>query len=69
MRVIVGIAKSRRLFAPKGIETRPVTAKIKEALFNIWQMRIKGTFFLDLFAGNGSMGIAALSRGVHWKLA
>lgn len=63
MRVIAGTAKGRRLFAPKGIETRPVTAKIKEALFNIWQTRIKGAFFLDLFAGSGSMGIEALSRG------
>ena len=65
MRVISGTARGRRLFAPKGIETRPVTAKIKEALFNIWQTRIKGAFFLDLFAGSGSMGIEALSRGAE----
>lgn len=65
MRVIAGTAKGRRLFAPKGTGTRPVTAKIKEALFNIWQTRIKGAFFLDLFAGSGSMGIEALSRGAE----
>lgn len=63
MRVIAGTAKGRRLCAPKGMETRPVTAKIKEALFNIWQDRIIGADFLDLFAGSGSIGIEALSRG------
>lgn len=63
MRVIAGTAKGRQLYAPKGIETRPITAKIKEALFNIWQDRIHGADFLDLFAGSGSIGIEALSRG------
>ena len=63
MRVIAGTAKGRRLYAPKGMETRPITAKIKEALFNIWQDRISGSDFLDLFAGSGSLGFEALSRG------
>ena len=63
MRVIAGTAKGRRLYAPKGMGTRPITAKIKEALFNIWQDRISGSDFLDLFAGSGSIGIEALSRG------
>lgn len=65
MRVISGVAKGRRLFAPKGMETRPITSKIKESLFNIWQTKIKGAFFLDLFAGSGSMGVEALSRGAE----
>ena len=63
MRVIAGTAKGHQLYAPKGIETRPITAKIKEALFNIWQDGIHGADFLDLFAGSGSIGIEALSRG------
>ncbi len=63
MRVIAGTAKGRPLLAPKGYNTRPITAKIKEALFSIWQMQIAGSSFLDLFAGSGSMGIEALSRG------
>ena len=63
MRVIAGTAKGRRLYAPKGMETRPITAKIKEALFSIWQDRIPGADFLDFFAGSGSIGIEALSRG------
>lgn len=63
MRVIAGTAKGHPLIAPKGMDTRPITARIKEALFSIWQMRIAGSRFLDLFAGSGSIGIEALSRG------
>lgn len=63
MRVISGKAKGRILTAPKGRNTRPVTDMIKEALFSMWQTRIVDTRFLDLFAGSGSMGIEALSRG------
>lgn len=63
MRVIAGTAKGRSLIAPKGMDTRPITSKIKESLFNIWQMQIADADFLDLFAGSGSMGIEALSRG------
>lgn len=63
VRVIAGTAKGRSLIAPKGMDTRPITSKIKEALFNILQMQIAGANFLDLFSGSGSMGIEALSRG------
>lgn len=63
MRVIAGKAKGRILIAPKGMETRPITAKIKEALFNIWQTQILNANFLDLFSGSGSIGIEAISRG------
>lgn len=65
MRVISGRAKGHPLIAPKGMDTRPITARIKEALFSIWQMRIAGSRFLDLFAGSGSIGIEALSRGAE----
>ena len=63
MRVIAGTAKGRVLFAPKGIGTRPILSMIKESLFNIWQEQVKSARFLDLFAGSGSIGIEALSRG------
>lgn len=63
MRVIAGKAKGRALIAPEGWDTRPITAMMKEALFSIWQFQISGARFLDLFAGSGSMGIEALSRG------
>lgn len=63
MRVIAGIAKGRKLKSPSGVNTRPVTDQIKEAIFNIWQFQIANSRFLDLFAGSGAMGIEALSRG------
>jgi len=63
MRVIAGKAKGRILIAPKGMETRPITSQIKEALFNIWQTQIVDASLLDLFAGSGSIGIEAISRG------
>lgn len=63
MRVISGIARGKNLKAPPGNETRPITDMIKEALFNVLGPDIQGTDFLDLFAGSGSVGIEALSRG------
>lgn len=63
MRVIAGKAKGRVLVAPEGMNTRPIMAKMKEALFSSWQFNIYDARFLDLFAGSGSMGIEAMSRG------
>ncbi len=63
MRVIAGKAKGRPLIAPQGMNTRPITDMIKEALFSSWQSQIVGSDFLDLFSGSGSMGIEAISRG------
>lgn len=63
MRVIAGTAKGKRLKAPSGLNTRPVTDMIKEALFNVLGAQVSGSRFLDLFAGSGSVGIEALSRG------
>lgn len=63
MRVIAGTAKGRSLSAPPGLNTRPITSKIKAALFSIWQTRLNGARLLDLFSGSGSIGIEALSRG------
>ena len=63
MRVISGTANRRRLVTPKGLKVRPTTDRIKETLFNILAPRIADTKFLDLFAGSGSIGIEALSRG------
>lgn len=63
IRVIAGTAKGRRLKMVPGTSTRPVMDRVKEALFNILGQAVRGCSFLDLFAGTGSVGIEALSRG------
>lgn len=64
MRVIAGTHRSRQLAAPKGLDTRPTSDRLREALFNVLAPRIAGTHFVDLYAGSGAVGIEALSRGV-----
>jgi 16S rRNA (guanine(966)-N(2))-methyltransferase RsmD len=61
--VIAGSAKGRILRPPRTSATRPITDRAKESLFSILAPRIPGRCFLDLFAGTGSVGIEALSRG------
>ncbi|MFI3237372.1 MAG: 16S rRNA (guanine(966)-N(2))-methyltransferase RsmD [Lachnospiraceae bacterium] len=63
MRVIAGIAKSLRLEAPEGLDTRPTQDRIKETLFNMIAPGLGDCIFVDLFSGSGSIGIEALSRG------
>jgi 16S rRNA (guanine966-N2)-methyltransferase len=63
MRVIAGTHRSRILTAPRGIETRPTSDRLRETLFNILASRIPGCRFCDLYAGTGAVGIEALSRG------
>jgi 16S rRNA (guanine966-N2)-methyltransferase len=61
MRIIAGKAKGRTLVAPKAKILRPTTDRVRESLFNI--VGVEGKRFLDLFAGAGSVGLEALSRG------
>ena len=63
MRVIGGVAKGRRLLAPKGQAVRPTADRVKESLFNILPRDFSGMKVLDLFAGTGNLSIEALSRG------
>ena len=63
MRVIAGTARSLPLKAPKGMDTRPTTDRIKETLFNVIQQELFSCVFVDLFSGSGAIGIEALSRG------
>src|SRR5215469_4373348 len=63
MRVVTGEAKGRKLKGPKTPGTRPIIDRVKTALFDILSVRVEGARFLDLFAGTGSVGIEALSRG------
>src|SRR5947208_8062614 len=63
MRVVTGEAKGRKLKAPKTMGTRPIIDRVKTALFDILSSEVEDIRFLDLFAGTGSVGIEALSRG------
>ena len=63
MRVITGKARGIQLKTPEGMQTRPTTDRVKEALFSIIHFDIPGAKVLDLFGGTGQLGIEALSRG------
>ncbi|MBM3696185.1 MAG: 16S rRNA (guanine(966)-N(2))-methyltransferase RsmD [Actinobacteria bacterium] len=63
MRVIAGLAKGRRLLAPPGGGTRPMTDRAREGLFSSLGDGVVGARVLDLYAGSGSLGLEALSRG------
>ncbi|PWW06351.1 16S rRNA (guanine(966)-N(2))-methyltransferase RsmD [Paenibacillus cellulosilyticus] len=63
MRVIAGTAKGRPLKAVPGMNTRPTTDKVKEAIFSMIGPYFDGGLALDLFAGTGGLGIEVLSRG------
>jgi len=65
-RIIAGKARGMRLKSVPGDTTRPITDRVKEALFNILGADIQGTSFLDMFGGTGSVGIEALSRGAKY---
>jgi len=63
MRVIAGEAKGRTLVVPRGGGTRAATDRIRETLFAILEPELADANVADLFAGAGSLGIEALSRG------
>lgn len=65
-RIISGKAKGMRLQGVPGNITRPITDRVKEALFNILGPDVESASLLDLFAGTGSVGIEALSRGASF---
>lgn len=65
MKILGGSARGMNLFSPPGMNTRPMNARVKESVFNILGQYLEGTMF-DLFAGSGSLGIEALSRGADY---
>ncbi|MEK6256052.1 MAG: 16S rRNA (guanine(966)-N(2))-methyltransferase RsmD [Chloroflexota bacterium] len=66
LRIISGSAGGRKLKMVPGDDTRPITDRVKQALFNIIGSDIASAKLLDLFAGTGSVGIEALSRGAEY---
>ncbi len=63
MRIIAGQFRGRRLLAPEGGTTRPITDRVKQSVFDIVSPYIEGRVVYDVFAGTGSMGLECLSRG------
>src|SRR5438093_10354099 len=62
MRIVAGSRKGARIFAPRGLDTRPTGDRVREAAFNLIGP-VDDASVLDLFAGSGAMGLEALSRG------
>jgi 16S rRNA (guanine966-N2)-methyltransferase len=64
VRIVAGSRKGARIFAPKGLDTRPTADRVREAAFNLLGPgAAEEATVLDLFAGSGAMGLEALSRG------
>lgn len=65
MRIVAGEWRGRQLVAPKGRGVRPTLERVRESIFDVLQMHVKGAKVLDLFAGSGAFGLEALSRGAR----
>src|SRR3989454_11347813 len=65
LRIIGGALKGRRLAAPRGLETRPLPDRIKQALFDWLGQRMDGLVVVDCCAGSGAFAFEALSRGAR----
>ncbi len=62
MRIIAGTRRGHTIYAPRGLDTRPTSDRVRESVFNIVGP-LEGASVLDLYAGSGAMGLEALSRG------
>jgi len=65
MRITGGKARAIQLQVPRGDSTRPTTDRLREAVFSSLGQKVEGAIVLDLFAGTGSYGLEALSRGAQ----
>ena len=63
IRVLGGTIRGKKLFGPKGLQFRPATGQVKNFIFSYLGEKVEQAHLLDLFAGTGSIGIEALSRG------
>ena len=65
MRIIAGSARGRTFDAPQGRDTRPTLDRVRENVFNILKMKVRGAKVLDLFSGSGAMAFEAVSQGAE----
>lgn len=63
MKIIGGRYRGHGLVTPRGMQTRPTSGRVREALFDILRDDVAGASFLDIYAGSGAVGIEAASRG------
>jgi 16S rRNA (guanine(966)-N(2))-methyltransferase RsmD len=68
MRITGGQKKGFYLASFKGLDIRPTSDKVRESIFNLLGQDAEGLYVLDLFAGTGSLGIEALSRGANQSI-
>ncbi len=68
LQIISGELKSQKILQPNTTKTRPVSQKVRAAIFNVLGNRVEGAQVADLFAGSGSLGIEALSRGADFAV-
>ncbi|MDB5176891.1 MAG: putative Methyltransferase [Candidatus Saccharibacteria bacterium] len=65
IRIIAGTLGGRKIDAPDGRRTHPMSERIRNALFNSIGTEVQNAYVLDAFAGTGAVGIEALSRGAR----
>jgi 16S rRNA (guanine(966)-N(2))-methyltransferase RsmD len=65
MRIIAGLYRGRKLKTLRGIELRPTPDRLRETLFDVLGDSVRGSIFIDAYAGTGAVGIEALSRGAR----
>ncbi len=65
MRIVAGKFRRRKLLANPGMTTRPITDRVKETLFERLTNDLPGKRVADIFAGTGTLGLEALSRGAR----
>ncbi|MCK5241567.1 16S rRNA (guanine(966)-N(2))-methyltransferase RsmD [bacterium] len=65
MRIISGLYRGQTIKTPLGEESRPTLSRVRESIFNILMPLMEEARFLDLYAGTGSIGLEALSRGAQ----
>lgn len=63
VKIMSGFASGRSLKAPKGLSTRPTSARVREAVFSMLRPDLPEATVMELFAGSGVMGLQALSEG------
>ena len=63
MKTSLRLIGGKKLNSPNGIETRPTTLMVREAIFNIFKNEVEDSNWLDLFSGTGAISCEAYKHG------